>query len=99
MLITAKVIHALPPELRRVLNRKEAASYVGVSPGHFSQLVNRGKLPSPIDDYGRVRRWDKHAIDQSLNQSSGLSSRTAAHNNQSGISNFEKWKAEHAGKA
>ena len=69
----ALLIHALPVGERRVLNREEAASYVGVSPGHFETLVSSGTLPGPLPDYGRTRRWDRAAIDQALDRASGLS--------------------------
>lgn len=69
----AQLIHALPVSERRVLNREEAASYVGVSPGHFDTLVSSGTLPCPLPGYGRTRRWDRAAIDQALDQASGLS--------------------------
>lgn len=73
MNLIAGLIHALPVGERRVLNRGEAASYVGVSPGHFETLVLSGTLPFPLPGYGRTRRWDRAAIDQALDRASGLS--------------------------
>lgn len=74
MHLTAGLIHALPVHQRRVFNRDEAASYVGVSAGHFMKLVGEGTLPAPLAAYGRVRRWDKAALDMFLDGASGANS-------------------------
>jgi len=74
MHLTAELIHALPIQERRVFNRDEAASYVGVSPGHFSKLVADGTMPEPLAAYGRIRRWDKSALDAALDEARGVSS-------------------------
>jgi hypothetical protein len=65
MYLTAALIHALPFSDRRVCNRDEAASYVGVSPGKFDKMVGAGLMPSPLR-YGSVRRWDKKALDRAI---------------------------------
>lgn len=75
--MTAALIHALPASDRRVYNRNEAASYVGVSPGHFRSLVAEGTLPPPLPLPG-VRRWDKAALDRALDRLSGVPSEQAS---------------------
>lgn len=42
----AGLIHALTPDARRCYDRKEAASYVGVSPNSFDKLVRRASCLS-----------------------------------------------------
>ncbi len=69
MNLAAYLVHALPLDQRRVFNRSEAASYVGVSPGHFSKLVRLGVMPDPLPCFGRVRRWDKASLDRALDAS------------------------------
>jgi len=71
MTFVAHLIHALPPSDRRCFDRKEAASYFGVSVGTFDRLVQKGELPRPILLLGR-KVWDRHLLDQSLNKMSGL---------------------------
>jgi len=39
------LIHALSHDARRCYDRKEAASYVGVSPTTFDKLVRKGAMP------------------------------------------------------
>lgn len=70
-MLTAGLIHALPPTARRCINRKEAASYVGVSVGHFDMLVRSGEMPKPIKLGGR-KIWDKHSLDCAIDRLSGL---------------------------
>jgi excisionase family DNA binding protein len=77
MHLTVGLIHALPVHERRVYNRQEAASYVGVSPGHFKKLVDDGVMPAPLAAYGRARRWDKAALEQALYSASGAGGSTA----------------------
>jgi hypothetical protein len=52
----------LPP---RGLSREVAATYIGVSPSKFDELVQRGKMPTPkrID---RRKLWDRDAIDRAF---------------------------------
>lgn len=87
MHVTAGLIHALPLAERRVFNRQEAASYVCVSPGHFTKLVNAGRMPPPIPDYGHAKRWDKAALDRCLD---GQTS-TVEHSSR-GLSPYDQWK-------
>lgn len=55
---------SLPP---RGLSREIAATYIGVSPTKFDELVQKGKMPPPkrID---RRKLWDKRAIDAAFDQ-------------------------------
>lgn len=89
MHLTASLIHALPVDKRRVLNRDEAASYVGVSPGHFKKLVDEGTMPAPLAAYGRVRRWDKATLDQALDGASGASGSAAE-----ALGAYDQWRNE-----
>ena len=73
MYIQAGLIHALEPSDRRCYDRKEAASYVGVSPPTFDKLVDDGSMPQPIQFLGR-KVWDKHALDRAIDLMSGLDS-------------------------
>jgi predicted DNA-binding transcriptional regulator AlpA len=70
---TTFLIHALPFSDRRVCNRDEAASYVGVSAGKFDKMVADGTMPKPLR-YDGVRRWDKSALDRAINELGGLPS-------------------------
>ena len=88
--ITAGLIHALTPCERRVLSRAEAASYVGVSPGHFSKLVENGAMPTPLEAYGRARRWDKAALDHALDSTSGVNGSAAV-----ALGAYDLWRSAH----
>jgi excisionase family DNA binding protein len=81
-----ELIHALPLSDRRVFNREEAASYLGISPGYFSKLVHEGRLPAPLPSYGRARRWDQVALDQVLDDRSGVRSSAAGK-----LSAYDQW--------
>lgn len=63
--LTAFLIHALPSSERRCLDRKEAASYIGVSVGTFDKLVRSGQMPSSVDLYSR-KVWDRRALDTAI---------------------------------
>ena len=73
MFLTTELIHKLPVSERRVYSRDEAASYVGMSPGHFASLVAEGVLPPPLPLRG-IKRWDKAALDHALDKLSRLPS-------------------------
>lgn len=66
------LIHAMPLSDRRCLDRKEAASYLCVSPPTFDKLVRNGAAPAPIQLMGR-KVWDKRALDRVLDALSGIS--------------------------
>jgi predicted DNA-binding transcriptional regulator AlpA len=70
----AGLIHALTPDVRRCYDRKEAASYVGVSPNSFDKLVRRGIMPRPTKLLGR-KVWDRRALDRVLDGLTGIDSR------------------------
>jgi len=69
-MIIASLIHALPPTARRCFDRKEAASYFGISTGTFDKLVRSGELPKPIEFLGR-KVWDRVMLDRVLDRLSG----------------------------
>jgi excisionase family DNA binding protein len=73
MHITTCLIHALPAPDRRCYDRKEAASYVGVSVGTFDKLVREGEMPASIEFFGR-RVWDRQALDVAVDAKMALSS-------------------------
>ena len=53
----------LPPSLPpRGLSRVQAATYVGVSPSLFDELVKDGRMPRPVKINARVI-WDRHQLD------------------------------------
>lgn len=58
---------------RRLLSRKEAAAYVGLSPNAFDKAVSLGEFPKPIR-LTTVERivWDKVALDSQINRWSGI---------------------------
>jgi len=58
----------------RLINRKEAAQYLGVSPNTFDTYVRLGKFPKPMR-LGKRKVWDLHKIDSVLDRMSGLESR------------------------
>jgi predicted DNA-binding transcriptional regulator AlpA len=68
------LIHALSHDARRCCDRKEAASYVGVSPTTFDKLVRKGAMPQPTQLLGR-KVWDRRALDRVLDELSGLDAR------------------------
>ena len=70
-MLTAGLIQALPATARRCVDRKEAASYVGVSVGHFDKLVRSGEMPEPIKLGGR-KVWDKYLLDRAIDTQLGL---------------------------
>lgn len=72
MQIVASLIHALPASERRCFDRKEAASYVGVSVGTFDKLVRTGEIPSSIELFGR-KVWDRRALDGAVDAKMTLS--------------------------
>lgn len=85
MHMTVGLIHALPFHQRRVFNCDEAASYVGVSPGHFKKLVHEGAMPAPLAAYGRARRWDKAALDLAVDSASNITGSTS-------LSAYDQWR-------
>lgn len=72
MQIVTSLIHALPVSDRRCFDRREAASYVGVSVGTFDKLVRTGEMPSSIELFGR-EVWDRRALDGAVDAKMTLS--------------------------
>lgn len=62
---------ALPPPVRRGLNREEAADYLSISPNTYDRLVSDGLMPKPVQVYGR-KVWDRFAIDRAFEALQGL---------------------------
>lgn len=58
----------------RLIGRKEAAAYCGISPSAFSLWVSQGKMPPSVPG---TRKWDRHAIDALLNAFSGIGEQPA----------------------
>jgi len=53
----------------RLMTGTEAAAYLGLTPASFSKWVADGRAPRPLPG---TRRWDRKAIDLSLDQLSGI---------------------------
>lgn len=70
----------------RLLSRKEASAYCGVSPTCFSMWIAGHKMPPAIPG---TRKWDKRAIDARLDEISGL-----AANDNAAETDLQKWKRE-----
>ena len=71
----------------RMLTRKQAAEYLNVTTAGFDVWVRKGIVPTAI---AGTRRWDKRAIDASLDRQSGLSDKD------DGEDAFLKWERENA---
>ena len=50
--------------LKRLLNSKEAADYVGCAPQHLRNLIHKGELPFPYIKHGRMLLFDKKDLDR-----------------------------------
>lgn len=58
---------ALPPGLApRLVKREAAASYVGVSPTTFDEMVKDGRMPRAKRLRGRRKAWDVRALDAAI---------------------------------
>jgi predicted DNA-binding transcriptional regulator AlpA len=59
--------------LPRLLDREDAASYVGLSPNAFDQEVRAGTFPAPFP-LTKIRRrlWDVKALDDALDRARGI---------------------------
>lgn len=56
---------ALPLPTRRMLNRAEAAAYVGVSVNTLDRMIADDLMPGPIRIYSRTL-WDVRALDSAI---------------------------------
>jgi hypothetical protein len=72
----------------RLLTRKQAAGYCGLSLQGFSEWVKRGIIPPALPG---TARWDLKAIDIALDRLSGISETPG--------SAFDEWKAMRNAKA
>ncbi len=55
----------------RALTNRQAAAYVGVSPKTFVKLVDKGLFAKPME-LAEQRRWDRYALDRTMDRLSGL---------------------------
>jgi hypothetical protein len=53
----------------RLMSGADAAAYCGVTPATFTKWVAAGTVPPPLPG---TRRWDRKAIDASLDRFSGI---------------------------
>ncbi|WP_424627964.1 helix-turn-helix transcriptional regulator [Bradyrhizobium sp. SYSU BS000235] len=58
----ARLSSTVPP---RGLSRSEAASYIGISPSLFDQMVHDGRMPPPKRINSRTV-WDRVRLDQAF---------------------------------
>lgn len=59
---------SLPPNLPpRGLHREAAASYIGISPSKFDDLVQRGQMP-PAKMIDKRKVWDRVLIDAAFDE-------------------------------
>lgn len=68
----------------RLVSRTEAASYCGLKPSRFSELVKHGMMPRAIPG---TNKWDMRAIDLHLDKVSGIQQEKPQ-------SALERWKAQ-----
>ena len=68
----------------RLLRKKEAAAYCGVSTPTFDKWVAAGSLPAALPGIGR---WDRNGIDAAINRLSGIGAGAAA----SPDDDFRQW--------
>ncbi len=64
---TISLIHVLPLEQRRGINRREAADIWGVSPTFFDRLVRDGQAPQPRRLHGR-QIWHRHEVEEAFDR-------------------------------
>ena len=62
---------ALPPPVRRGLNREELADYLSISPNTIDRLVADGHMPKPVQVFIR-KVWDVRRIDSAFDALQGL---------------------------
>ena len=65
--LTQPVVLSPVTARKRVLSRREAAPFCGLSGSSFDRAVKRGDLPAPIR-VGRCRRWKAEALDAALDR-------------------------------
>lgn len=52
--------------MSRYLDARTLADYLSISRTMVDQLVERGRLPKPIELTPRLKRWDREAVDAAL---------------------------------
>jgi predicted DNA-binding transcriptional regulator AlpA len=72
----------------RLITKREAAAYCGVSLPTFSKWVLAGIMPPA---FGATRRWDRRAIDAAIDAASGLGGELVE-------DAFDRWEREHDAK-
>lgn len=70
----------------RLIGRREAADYLGIGMSTFSLWVSTHKMPQAVPG---TRKWDRRAIDDKLDQISGIG---AANDNVE--DEIQKWRRE-----
>jgi excisionase family DNA binding protein len=50
----------------RYLTKQGVAAYLSISLSTVERRVKTGRLPAPLDLEGRVKRWDRDAIDSAM---------------------------------
>ncbi len=77
----------------RLMTRRQAAEYLGLSPEGFSQWVGSGRVPHALPG---TKRWDRVAIDRAIDRASGI---LPAHGvaEASVVSALDEWKARKNG--
>ena len=55
----------------RLLNRKEAAAYCGMSASTFQTKVNAGLMPAGIALGDKMKRWDVRDLDRAIDLLAG----------------------------
>lgn len=73
----------------RLLTKSQVAEYCGISLSGVSNWIVKGKLPCPLPG---TRKWDRVAIDQSLDKLSKIS--PIESDESSKEDDFTKWRRE-----
>jgi hypothetical protein len=76
-----------PVPAARLMTGATAAAYCDLTPGTFANWVAAGRLPQPLPG---TRRWDRRAIDSTLDKLSGLTPSIVPDDDP-----FEAWEREH----
>lgn len=60
-----QIVRLEPQIMPRGLSRTEAATYIGVSPSLFDQMVKDGRMPAPKTINSRIV-WDRYRLDEAF---------------------------------
>jgi excisionase family DNA binding protein len=80
--MTVRIERPIP---RRGLSRVEAATYLGISPSKFDELVRDGRMPAPKRIDGR-KIWDIHSLDIAFDA-------LPSENEKSGVTTWDDFRA------